>query len=211
MTNFVTIRTMFLPESELISKSLALAKEVTKGQEIYFHITKKTQLAHSTIYMAEFPLKNFNRIVDSLARLANKTRPIKLEYEKMYQEWGYIGFSFKKNREIYELHKQVLDLLNPLRDGHLRMKYIKELRSGKYSKRQMKYIRNFGYPQVLSEYNPHLTLARLKSEEKAKSIANEYNNSKFKVKDAFFKKIAIGESGEHGTCTKIIKEFELKG
>ena len=72
------------------------------------------------------------------------------------------------------------------------------------------YIQKYGYPRVMSEYHPHLTLLRFVDGNIAEQVANKYNNNTIEISNSIVKEIAIVQGGEHGTVTKFIKKFRLE-
>ncbi len=141
-----------------------------------------------------------------------KRKPLKLIFERFFAEWGWMGLDFKKNKDVYSAHKKIVRLLGPLRDGHIREKYSEEMNTtNKYPRQQKEYIMKFGYPQVMTEYHPHLTLVRFINKKTSKSACAEFNQRNIKIADSFVKEIALVESGSHGTVTKFVRRFKLEG
>ena len=209
---FTTLRVIFVPDENLSTNAIRLAKEVSKRGKTYFIIDDKSHFTHLTVYHAEYPSKNKKALVGLLENFAMKQEPLKLTFNKFCEQWAWFGLDFNKTKEIYEAHKKLVNVLNPLREGHIREKYLEEIKNSiKYSKVQKKYISQYGYSQVMSEYHPHLTLNRFVNEEIAEKVCKDFNNRKVSIKDSLIKEIALVKSGEYGTVTGYIKRFKLKG
>ncbi|MDO8579371.1 MAG: DUF1045 domain-containing protein, partial [bacterium] len=105
---------------------------------------------------------------------------------------------------IQQAHEKIVSVLNPLREGRIRDKY-KEYHM-EFNSEELENIEKYGYPGAMDLYNPHLTITRLKDENKAKEILStiEWDISGFTVN-----KIGVYKMGEHGTCRELIKEFNL--
>jgi 2'-5' RNA ligase len=75
-----------------------------------------------------------------------------------------------------------------------------------FNQEQKKSILEYGYPDAIDLYLPHMTIIRLKDEKIAKDIAKEikWSNEEFKASS-----IVCYLMGKDGTCKQIIKEFKL--
>lgn len=76
----------------------------------------------------------------------------------------------------------------------------------KYSKQRQVYMKQFGYPEVLDQFTPHLTLTRLKGQSAAKRIVNSLV---FPYEELTVSQLAAITMGEYGTCKGIVKEWSL--
>ena len=125
------------------------------------------------------------------------------EIMKKYVKWMDDDF-------IKSLHEETVRKLNPFRAGHIREKY----RPGSdyhldFSKEQLKNIAEYGYPDAMSLYKPHITIIRLKDNSLAETIAKtiSWGEPTHFIVD----KLATYTMGESGTCKDLVKEFTLKG
>ena len=110
------------PQEEISRKAISVSKKL-KTEGGLFVLDGKNYFPHITIYMTEFPVKNIPRIRKILRELAAKTKPFRITSLK-YRENSdaYIDVDYRKNKNIKELQKKIIALLNPLRDGLLRPK-----------------------------------------------------------------------------------------
>lgn len=208
---FVTYRIIFVPDIQLSERTVKLARKIVKNKKIYFVINKEKYYPHLTVYKAEFPLKNRKAIFEGLKEFSKYQKPFVLNFNGFYSEWGWLGIDFKKTREVYDAHKRILELMNPLREGHIREKFFNELKTNKYSVAQKKNVVKYGYPLVLSEYHPHLTLTRFIDVKEAMKMENYYNSQKVDFGGGVITSIAVVSGGEHGTVTKYIRKYKLLG
>jgi 2'-5' RNA ligase len=202
---FVRLNAVFLPDKGLEEKVLSLARQVAGGGDEIFHIDNRRFFAHLTIYSPEYPEENVSKVYDEVEALAGKLTPFKLSFLDFNAVDGFVGARFAKTALAEMIHRQIVERLNPLRDGHIREKYLKEL-EGNYSPQQRELIKRFGSPLVFDFYQPHLTLARLVDNREAQSVVAELN-SRDKLPLARITKMAVAAMGPNGTCTKIIETF----
>lgn len=208
MSSFIRLNTIFVPGKDLTKKVLDIATLLTKKEGEIFHIDNKHFFAHLTIYSPEYPIENLNKILHEVREIAGKSVPIRLEFERFHSGWGYVGIEFKKNLQIEKLHAQIVETLNPLRNGYTREKYTNEIADGKYSQEQVVYIKRYGYHNLFKSYQPHLTLGRFASEELASRIVKSLGD--LQIVESMCEALAVCEMGENGTCTKILGEFKME-
>lgn len=206
---FITYRIIFVPDRKLSMRSIKLAQEVILSKKVYFAVNNSKYFPHLTVYKAEFPVSNKKVIFEGLESFSKQQKPFILTFNKIYSAWGWLGIDFKRTAGIIRIHKTILDLLNPLREGHIREKYLEELKTNKYSPSQKRNILEYGYPLVLSEYRPHLTLARFVDSRKADRIKDNLNNKKIGIGSGTINSIAVVTGGEHGVVSKFIKTYKL--
>lgn len=208
MHKYIRLNTILIPPADLKSQALELAAKIAKDRETVFSVDDKNYLPHLTLYSPEYPTKNRAKVYQSVAAAVVNTKPIELVFESFYQSWGYVGLGFKKTPEIEDIHKRILEALNPLREGHQREKYTKEVSEGNYPSGQIKYIEQYGYHNILDAYEPHLTIARFKDQTISEKIVDDLKRD-LSVPTSFANKLAVSEMGSDGTCTKILKTFEF--
>ena len=190
-------------------KALNLASSVGMGDEQVFHIDDKKYFAHITIYSPEFSEKNIPKIIEMVEKISGGISKFDLPAVGLSAEDKSVIIDFEKTDKVVKIHETVVSALNQFRNGKIQEKYFSRIKEGKYSKEQVEMIQKYGYPNVLKLYRPHLTLGRLTSQEIAEKVARNLSGDN-ELKAAKIIKIGISEMGSNGTCTDIIKEFNLK-
>ncbi|MBI4094219.1 MAG: DUF1045 domain-containing protein, partial [Candidatus Liptonbacteria bacterium] len=143
------------PPKEISQKAITVSKELKKKGGLFF-LDGKNYFPHVTIYMTEFPVKNIPKVKKVLRNFAAKTKPFHATSLKYRQSAdGYIDVDYRKSKEIKDLQKKVIALLNPLREGLSRPK--DEARISELSKAQQRNIKRYGYRGVGAEFFPHIT------------------------------------------------------
>ena len=205
---FTRLNTILIPEENAQNSILKLASRIFDGKEELFHIDNKTYYAHITLYSPEYPTHNVDKVFAAVQAMSNATKPLTLDFNDFHTGGGYLGLDFIKDKPIDRLHKMVLEKLNPLREGRIRDKYADEIKEGKYSPDEVKYIKKFGYHYVLNSYHSHLSLGRFSSEEIAVQVKSGLTKD-LVPPQIIFSHIAVSEMGPNGTCTKILKKYQL--
>jgi len=206
---YTRLNTILLPEDTSLGLILKTAHQIFSGrpQEL-FHIDNRDYFAHLTLYSPEYPSKNLAQVSREVEKISRDLSPITLNFQDLFTGWGFVGLDYTKDRTVDSLHHRVLNALNPLRDGHLREKYAAGLKQNKYPSQEANYIRQYGYPNILSNFHPHITLGKFSGEDLA-IRAKELFDTALIPTYITFSQLAVSEMGPYGTCTKILSKFSL--
>jgi len=195
-----------LPDLGAANDATTLSKKLGRQGEVYFILNGCLAHPHVTLYSPEYPQVNYNRVISSVKSIAKQTSKIIAEPGRIKTNGGYVWLEILKTRSIKKLHEAVVVKLNPLRKGHLREKYQDPEILDQLSSKQKKNIANFGYPNVLNLYDPHLTITRFKDPKLATKLVKNLRWKKIFV----FNKIGVFTTGKYGTCKKLLHSFKLE-
>jgi 2'-5' RNA ligase len=202
---FVRINIAFKPPVEIAEQVAKLSEEISKKEDVYFVIDSQNFYSHITIYSPEYPKHNESKILEAIEELVKKFSPVKFVPKGIETSQGYIGVKAEYLDEIRKIHESIVEELNPMREGHLREKYINAYNM-KFSEEKIQNIQKYGYADSMNFYNPHMTITRLKDESAAEKAAKEIN---IPFGEFVIDKIGAYRMGENGTCIELIKEFKL--
>lgn len=203
---FVRLNIAFIPPDDVASEVVKLSGDIGKKEESYFCVDNLNFYPHITIYSPEYPAYNLEKVLDAVAELSKKLAPIKFIFKSIKTGQGFVGVEFNYSEEIKNIHESIVEKLNPLREGHIREKYSASYQM-EFSEEKKKNIQKYGYPNSMSLYHPHMSIARLKDEKDAEKIAGEVT---WPIKEFMVDKIGIYRMGNHGTCIELTKEVELR-
>ena len=190
------------PSADVSQEAVTVSKKLEKNGGL-FVLNGKNYFPHITIYMTEFPVKNIPKIRKTLREFAAKTKPFHVTSLKYRQsKEGYIDVEYRKSKEMKNLQKKIVSLLNPWREGLLRPK--DRARMSEVSKTQQRNIMRYGYRCVGAEFFPHLTFTKLKKFDKSALVKIEKLNFSFEIE-----RIGLFYLGDYGTCRKLIEVFDL--
>lgn len=204
LPRFIRLNTAFVPPEEVSERTIELSKTVSASAEAYFVLDGINFYPHITIYPPEYPEENIPKVLETVEKVSRFLGPLKFRFKKVNSGQGYLGVAFEGSSEILQTHEKIVSALNPLREGRIRDKY-KEYRM-EFNSEQLQNIEKYGYPGAMDLYNPHLTVARLKDENKSKGILSTI---KWDIPEFTVNKIGVYKTGEHGTCRELIREFNL--
>ena len=118
---------------------------------------------------------------------------------------GFISLEIKNSPDLQRLHESLVAALNPLREDIFRQEFLDSYHMD-FPINKIQQAKQYGYPDALDLFEPHLTLSRLQSPEVAKGIAADIEL----VEKAFTAtRFGIYEMGEHGTCRRLIRDWPL--
>jgi 2'-5' RNA ligase len=200
---------IFIPDKNFQEHSFGLAKLVGESGRTTFRIDNKKYFAHITIYSPEFPEENISEVIKKVRDLSIGFKKFKLPIAGLDARDGFVAVKFKKTITIAKIHRTIVQKLNPFRRGRIRQKYAAEIKKRKRRNEEVRMIKRYGYPYVLKLYRPHLSLARLVSQESAAAVIRKVNIPS-SLRIAKIVKIGIAEPGQNGTCANIIQEYKLK-
>jgi 2'-5' RNA ligase len=194
---------VIFPPLNIINNAIDISNFLTgKG---YFTLDEEGPYPHISLYQAEFPVENLEMIKSRLHNIAKSQKHFSIKpppepYKK--EDKDFIEVSYEKSGELYQLQREILESLNPLRNGLLRTR-DKE-RYNQLSREQRENLDNWGYRSVGNEFRPHLTLTRLKNPDSISGHNLPKKEFSFRVSQ-----IGIFHLEEYGTCIKKVAIYDL--
>lgn len=194
------------PNREVEEYAIKVSKKLAEKGNVLFVLDGIDYFPHLTMYSPDFPENSYGEMVRNLRGISAKYSVFKVKFTLFDSEDGYIGINIDNNELVKSLHADIVNTLNPLRKGILREKYQDPEYVEKLSENQQKNIATYGYPAVMDEFTPHLTLIRFDNGERAKEVAKTLV---WEIKDLKVEELGIFEMGENGTCTKLVNNVKL--
>lgn len=171
---------VLLPEKKTAIKLKQTSDILSKNFSCFFKLDS-THIPHATLLHGDVKDEGLEEIIDSVENIANLHKLISVVPQDLRS-----GFMFKTLIGVY--FKDENEILA------LRQKVLNKV--GKY------------LSNISSFMAPHVTITRLKRDEDVEGAISEVKN--LILNDKFvFPSIGICKIGENGTCTKVIKSFEL--
>ncbi|HUW21283.1 MAG TPA: DUF1045 domain-containing protein [Candidatus Bathyarchaeia archaeon] len=206
MIKYIRLNIAFLPDQKTIDYSISLSQKLGRKELTYFTLDGLNYHPHVTIYSPEYPKTNLIKIIGFLKKITGNSKKVISKFTEVRSNDGYIWFELKKTTPVEKIHRETVEKMNPLRENHLRDKYQDKRYINSLDRKQSENIRNFGYPDVLNLYHPHLTITRFSDPEKATTLKK---NIKFSRKIICFDRIGVFRTGEYGTCKELLYSFQL--
>ncbi len=202
---FKRLNIAFKVPGDVAKYCIELSKELSKYGDTHFVLDGTNYFPHITIYSPEFPISNINNLYKKLEMI--KADSISFKFCQKVAGEGYVGVEFSSSKSIKDLHKKIVNMANPLREGHIIAKYKRSNYLCKCTNKQIRYINEYGYPRVMDLYKPHLSILRFKDEDLAKKVLKKLiiDIDEFEINE-----LGVYEMGKHGTCVKLCKSHKLK-
>lgn len=205
MNETETLGVVILPNSITTKFSINLSRKLSNLFKTLFVLDGTKLYPHISLYHLAIPHKTYNKVVQKIESIATSTKPFKISstrftFEKLR---NVIHWKCEITPELVNLHKRLLEELNPLREGAQINYNLKT-----YTKEQQANIQKYGYPNSLYQYNPHITINKLGEIENIEHLLKQLPpslNMSFTAES-----ICLGKLAEYGTITEILEEFPLK-
>jgi 2'-5' RNA ligase len=177
-----------------------------------FIIDGRNFFPHITIYPPLFPTKNIDEIRQRLRSLAKNFEHFSIRLDQVFSADGYLMLAYKHSEALYDLHKKVINELNPLREGILRAKYQSPEYMNTIPADQQELVMNYGYQYVLQYFHPHITIVKYDDQVQAEKLMSviKGENRLADLKNVQINNVVLFEAGENAKCIKLIEKFALR-
>ena len=125
---------------ELIDLSRLLALRMPSKVEL----NRSDAFPHMSIYTSNYPNKNLVKIEEKLTYIVKRFCPFLVQFSKKVIDMNTIFINADPNETLQSLHTEIVDSLNPLRDGL-------------YDEKELEFIGDNIYPSSTNLKLPNLT------------------------------------------------------
>lgn len=170
-------------------------------------------LPHISLYQAAYPQRNRGALIEAVNGIARRqTMLFEVTLRGFSVFWDtFVFWDAVKTAALTRLHRELLEVLNPLREGKLLPIHEQLLADESIPRGLRESIRRYGNPLCGDEERPHLTLTRLKEAAKT-NVALEILRAELGTELSFPANfIAIGDVGPHGTCPVLLQSIPFGG
>lgn len=207
LDKFIRLNIAFKPPKNIIEKAISISREIGENNNTFFILDGIQFYPHITIYAPKYHENNIEKLLNGVKEIVKNSEKIEFQFQKISVSQGYMGIKFNYSPNIKILHEKIVETLNPFQKEYMK----KEYQNGfdyhfNFSSEQEKNIREYGYPDAMNLYSPHLTITRLKNASLTKKISE---NIKWDISLFTINQIAVYEMGEHGVCKKLLGKFNL--
>lgn len=193
---------VLLPDITVAQKAITASKQLgTLGS--LFELEDGKYFPHVSLYMMRLRFEDTSQVEELLHKLATETKSETWKALKYGFSRGYVIVDYEVTRQTSILQQQVIQAVNPLRDGIL----AKDRDSIKEATGlALQNYETYGYKYVGELFHPHITLTRFSEDrEDAEKLLPEI--SEF---DGSFTKLGLFELGKNNTCVQQLAVFELR-
>ena len=204
MTDSLACNIVLLPDVNLANHAIVTSLLIGHDNDVFFKLTDGKLYPHVSLYMCQLKEQNVNNVKQILKSLADKYEEFELEGSSFGNEEKFFDIEYEKTSGIVSLQNEVLDKVNPIRDG-MREKDKARLITAEGLEKQN--LESYGYRSVGELFRPHLTITRFKELETYKAPVEigkpqEYSGT--------FNRIGLFMMGDNGTAVYELASFQLK-
>lgn len=192
---------VILPSVELSNKAIRASRSLESLGTLFTLQTGK-YYPHASVYMLQIKVDNLPKAMELLSKIVSKTNKLKLTATRYYETHNYFDAEYQKIAGLTKLQKQVVEALNPIRDG---MREHDKARMAEATGLALENFRNYGWNTIGELYRPHLTITRFSNEQQRPEQylpdINQFSGE--------FPKLGLFETGDNGTAVRQIAEFDF--
>jgi len=202
----ILLNIVITPPKKIGDKLIELSQSIDKEVETEFTLNYKNALPHLTLYQAKYPQTNLELIKQTLKEVASNLAKLEVILDSFSTPLGYVYLDARKTDDLFQFHKQIVDKLNPLREG---LMFTEHLSLPGITPTQRDSVYKYGHLLVMNEFWPHVTLSKpkhLADIDKVKQVLPSKVSYTFEV-DA----LHLAAFGPFGTCPEILETFSQLG
>lgn len=146
--------TLPLAQEEML---VMMNSKVAETQNLRYQLNHETHRPYVRLYEAAFPDHNFDKVTQIVSKHCSQAIPISFHWaevemtQKIILLWGQI------DEQLREFQLELVEQLNPLREGYLKHEY--QHPASHYSPTELQSIQKWGWPW-LEEYEPFVIVAQ---------------------------------------------------
>ena len=203
---YIRLNTTIIPDSETQQHISGFIERLRQQGEPDFFVSEDGPFPHITMYAPEYPTSKKPEIQHQLEMFFFEQQELCLPFSHIeVVDDGGIFFVYKETPEIMTLRRGVIELLNLMRDDHIKFSYKK---TDRFNSEQIKDIEKYGYPLTFYAF-PHITLCKFSNREKAQ-VAIDALGEMPQIPDLRVAKTGLYLTGTFGKCTELIREYNFQ-
>ena len=203
---------VILPNRATEMRATELAGVLAKNFESEFTVKDSRFMPHITLYQLECPIRNLDKLKSTLSSIAKATRTLNLVAGPFeISPNNFAAWVVLPNDRLDELHRKVVQGLNPLREGLMLPHMRGDPFRSSLTPEESENLRKYGMAKVGSSYEPHITLGKLGRDVDIDAatlagVLEERQQYEFEAKE-----ICLGKLGDtrQGTVVGILDRFTL--
>ncbi len=189
-------------DNQLNNQLISLSQQINTQIPSKIVLNTVNKIPHMTLYTSIYPSENLEKIKSKLSSLAKRFKQFDIMFSSKTIDVGSIFINAKLSKKLSTLHSNIVDELNKLRNGNYDEKEL--LLIGKNIARKKSLIK-YGMWAAKKLYVPHISISRPhdpdKLDDALKMLPNHFNYV------TPVKSINLVETGENGTCKKILETY----
>lgn len=210
MPETTLLNVVLLPSPGVATQAIRWSQELSHSFQTKFVLDGQTYHPHATVYQAAYPVKNLEKIKASLQGIAAQTPRFSLQLDVFSTKVGFVFADIVKTPQLVALHNQVLESLNPLREGELIPQDAAALTSPEVPEAMKQSIREYGYAMAKEAYSPHITITRLENWQDTTIVQQAAESLQPQPLQFQVTELVLANIGHDGTCNEIKAHFPFQ-
>src|SRR3989344_2670574 len=104
--------------NHLTNEFIKLSQKINNMIPSKILLNEIDEIPHLTLYMAKYPKKNIAKVLNKLNKILSSIKCFELIFNsKSCQSSGTVFIEAVVTNELYKLHEDLVNILNPLREG----------------------------------------------------------------------------------------------
>lgn len=195
-----------MPSTEASKYSINLCKKIELETSVNFSLDGVNNFSHITIFQLVIPKENLDKVIEVLESTVKEIPVQEMRFTNFGCHFGFVEADFELTEELKDAQLKIVNSVNDLREGESVIK-VWNRNTDHYSKEALYNASNYGFDNLFEIYNPHLSITCLSDFEKAKDYTQKLA---WPFKEFTSETVGLYLLGEYGTCTTLIREFNLK-
>jgi hypothetical protein len=159
-----------------------------------FQLNKATHPPYVRLYETVLSQEKVAEAYTALQELMAKCHTFKMTWGQTERTQHFVAIWGEPSPSLNTFHQMILDLINPLREGHFKEKYIEDRNEHLFSSEEEASFEKWGSPWA-DPYVPHMIIDKAHSPQEF-SLASRI--PEWDYKDCLFRGLLVGVRNEHG-------------
>lgn len=194
--SFEKIIVAIKPNKELTIEAIDNSRRIANKFTSEILLDESKNIPHISLYLTEIPTRNIITAKEILSKFFRNVQ-VDLNFSCFHYKNGYFDAEFELTTELSRLHMEILDKINPLREDHIRQKWVESFHE--YNQIEQNNIKKYGSVYVAESFRPHLTLAYIPSQVYKADVEMVLC---WKSKIASSNSIELYRAGDRGVCIR---------
>lgn len=159
-----TLSVVIRPSEDIAQKILDVKKETSVSYPDH-----EDSFPHISLYFCNFNENNYADLINILKGAQIKSRKITLGdldfTENKKRGYIFSSFSLVEMDELQKMHEQIVNLINPVRQGLVRYRDEERYKKGEMTEEDYDRTKKYGFQYFMDKYHPHITLGVIEKHE----------------------------------------------
>ncbi len=192
-----------LPPANIRKNIAGLNKNLKENFAFKWTVDNKKLIPHISLFHINIKKSKLGEIMSKTSEVLKRVSPLEISFTAADGRYPYIGIKTDKTDTLFNLHKKVIDNLKIFRVKA--MPFIHKPKT--FLDNQ--YAKKYGVIEVLTKFNPHITMGSVKNEDDFTKVLDKINSNREILQNFTADTVALAEIDKYWQVKKIIKKLKL--